>query len=194
MTDQQVHAKNGKVLIAGGDPDWPDEYTPEAARAFAADIVVAAMEASRQLAAIAAACHLGHDWDDGTNWGEGEHAYTAWRCRREGCDGYRREDGHQIDDTARIQALVDALPPDDELGRALLDFDQEITVFGRRMTRDERIDMAAMRGTWQGIMRTAWSTVEPTVLGDAFGGKPQPTLAATKIGIPAIQFGPREPS
>ena len=85
--DPGVRAHLGKVLLPYHDREdrWTDDtYTPEAARALAAELLTLADEADRQQAEIAAACADGHDWDDGYNltWGE---RVTRYHCQRAGC-------------------------------------------------------------------------------------------------------------
>lgn len=54
-----------------------------------------------------------------------------------------------------LDAIRAALDPDDGDGHALIDFDRypEATLNGIPLTREQRIDGAAMRPAWQMLMR-----------------------------------------
>jgi hypothetical protein len=73
-----------------------------------------------------------------------------------------------------IEALRANLDPDDDFGRALLDFDTypDITINGTPVTREQRIDIAAMRPAVQKLFRDTMRQMDATVLGSAFTAAP----------------------
>lgn len=69
MSDEfEITTHNGKVCVPTRDSDGDrslDEYTPDAARKLAIELILHAAVADNQLAEIAAACAEGHTWNDG---------------------------------------------------------------------------------------------------------------------------------
>lgn len=96
MSDEfEIIARNGNVCIPTRDSDGDrslDEYTPEAARALAIELIERAAEAECQRAAIAVACAQGHTWNSGYNSTVGDKT-TVYHCTREGCQGRKEEPG-----------------------------------------------------------------------------------------------------
>lgn len=69
-----------------------------------------------------------------------------------GVELHIRPHGETVDDLDAIRAALD---PDDQAGHDLIDFDRypEATLNGIPLTREQRIDGAAMRPAWKVLMR-----------------------------------------
>jgi hypothetical protein len=157
---ETVDASQGNVFVAGG---W---YGADEARHLATKIWKAAGQAEKQLIRIRQACAQDHAWDEGTNLNEGDQAETRYHCTRDGCGEIRHEPGHKHDEQAQLDALRERLTAaGDQFGLQLLDFDTYPTliVMGVPMSREHRIDGAALRDSMRGMFDDLMQGLTPPV-------------------------------
>lgn len=93
--NDQIYARDGQVhiRIANGYDFDHETCTPNEAREYAQQILVAVAECEQQAEAIRAACADGHDWGSASNGWRGSKAVSIRWCKRPGCQDSELLDG-----------------------------------------------------------------------------------------------------